>query len=242
MRSLLASLALLLAFLPTLAAAQQPSDAALDKVYEAADIIDAANSELQAGRTDEAERLLQSAEILLTDARKLEPDLARVGYEQARIHRLRDDTPAARAALVASMRLDLDISEHVRMAELLDEVRHDLGQPPLGVEWRTSSTVRDAGVGALAGGMGLAALGLAIAYASFEAAAEGGPTEETLTGNRLGWALTGIGGGIGLGGGALTIVGQVKLERLRGILPGPWRLAEREPEEARFTLALSLRW
>ncbi len=242
MRPLLAVTLLLLGLLlPAVVAAAEPSEQALDKVYEAADTIDAARSELQAGRAAEADRLLSAAEILLTDARKLEPELARVGFEQARIHRMREDYSSARAALVASMRLDLELTEHVRMVELLDEVRRDLGQPPVGTVWRTSSTLRNAGVGALAGGLGLAAAGLAIAYVSFDQAADTGPTEATLAANRLGWALTGIGGGIGVAGGALTIVGQVRLELLRGILPGPWRIKDRG-RDASFTLALRVTW
>lgn len=212
---------------------------ASERVYEAADAIDAARGEVQAGRADEADRLLSEAESLLKQAAKLDPGLGRVGYERARIHLLRKNPTAAQAALTRAMRLDLPTGEHVRMAELLDTVRGDLGRPGLGVQWRRDSAMRDAGVGVLAGGAALAALGMVVAYVSFVGASEEGVTEDNLSLNRFGWTLAGLGGGVAVGGGALTVIGQVRLDGLRRILPGPWRLVTRPPSGS---FVVALRW
>ncbi len=235
-------LLLLAGLIALLAPEAARADAAMDaseKVYEAADAIDAARAEAQAGRTDQADQLLAEAEGLLREAAKLDPDLARVGFEQARIHLLRKKPTQAHAALTAAMRLEIPTGEHVRMAELLDTIRGDLGRPGLGVQWRRDRTLRDAGLGVTAGGAALAALGMAVAYVSFAQAAGDGVTDQNLSLNRFGWTLAGVGGGFALGGGALTVVGEVRLGGLRRILPGPWRLAER-PREASFVLAF--RW
>lgn len=212
---------------------------ASEKVYEAADSIDAARGEAQAGRAEQADRLLVEAERLLREAATLDPDLARVGYEQARIHLLRDKPTQAQAALKTAMKLELPTGEHVRMAELLDTVRSDLGRPSLGVQWRRDTAMRDAGIGVLAGGAVLTALGMVVAYVSFAGAAEDGVTEDNLSLNRFGWALAGVGGGITLGGGALTVAGEVRLGGLRRILPGPWRLTERATGSS---FVVALRW
>ncbi len=224
MRLLLPLIAAVLACAPTAALAAD-REAATEKVYEAADAIDAARAELQAGRADEARTLLAGAEILLVDARKLDPELPRIGFELARIHLLRDDPEAAKLTLEGALKLDLPIEEHVRMAGMLDEVRAQLGKPSAGTEWRQSHTLRGAGLGGLAGGLAVMGIGMAVAYASFDDAATDGVTDGNLALNRFGWALVGVGGGLSAGGGALTIVGQVRLEKLRAVLPGPWRLA-----------------
>jgi hypothetical protein len=212
---------------------------ASERVYEAADAIDAARAEVEDGRAEEADRLLAQAESLLKEAAKLDPELARVGYELARIHLIRKSPLSAEQALTRSMRLDLPTGEHVRMAELLDTVRSDLGRPRLGVQWKRDTALRDAGVGALAGGAAVAAIGMAIAYISFVGATEEGVTDENLATNRFGWALAGVGGGIAVGGGAMTVIGQVRLDGLRRILPGPWRLAS---DERSASFVLALRW
>ncbi len=201
-------------------------EAATEKVYEAADAIDAARAEQQAGRAGDAERLLGEAEVLLIDARRLAPDLPRIGYELARVHLMRDDPAAAQLTLEGALKLDLPIEEHVRMAGLLDEVRGELGKPSAGAAWAQSQTIRNAGLGVLAGGLAALGIGFAIAYTSFDQAASDGVDGGNLQLNRFGWALAGIGGGITVGGGALTIVGQVQVEKLRSVLPGPWRLAD----------------
>lgn len=201
-------------------------EAATEKVYEAADTIDAARAEQQAGRSDEASRLLADAEVLLIDARRSAPELPRIGYELARVHLLRDDPAAAQMTLEGALKLDLPIEEHVRMAGLLDEVRAELGKPSAAAAWAQSQAIRNAGLGVLAGGLAALGIGFAVAYTSFEQAAADGVEESNLQLNRFGWALAGIGGGITAGGGALTIVGQVQVEKLRAVLPGPWRLAD----------------
>ena len=212
---------------------------ASEKVYEAADAIDAARAEAQAERPEEADRLLSSAEALLKEATRMDPSLGRVGYELARIHLIRNDPVSAQQALTRSMRLDLPTGEHVRMAELLDTVREGMGRPSLGLQWRRDTALRDAGVGVLAGGAALTAIGMLVAYVSFVEAADSGVTDQNLGTNELGWALAGIGGGITVGGGAMTVIGQVRLDGLRRILPGPWRLASREPSGS---FVLALRW
>jgi len=201
-------------------------EVATEKVYEAADAIDAARAEQQAGRGDEAERLLRDAEVLLTDARRIAPTLPRIGYELARVHLLRDDPGSARITLEGALKLDLPIEEHVRMAGLLDEVRAELGKPSAGAAWAQSQTIRNGGLGLLAGGLAALGVGFAVAYTSFDQAATDGVSEGNLQLNRFGWALVGIGSGITAGGGALTIVGQVQVEKLKAVLPGPWRLAD----------------
>jgi tetratricopeptide (TPR) repeat protein len=221
----LTSLLLALLLFPCVALADD-TGAAAEMVYEAADAIDAARAEQQAGRADEADRLLREAEVRLTEARKLAPDLARIGFELARIHLLRGDADAAHLTLEGALKLELPIEEHVRMAVLLDEVRAALGRPSAGASWKRSQQIRNGGLGVLAGGLAVLGVGLALAYISFDQAATSGVTEDNLQLNRFGWAFAGIGGGIAAGGGALTIVGQVRVETLRAVLPGPWRLAD----------------
>lgn len=221
---------LLLCSLIALPAAAADRDGAMEKVYEAADSIDAARAERDAGRDDEFTRLLADAEGHLAAARALDSTVPRIGYELARIHVLRDDHPAASDALLPAMRLEMPLEQHLSMVALLDDIRVHQGQATLGVAWRQSRDLRNAGIATVVGGLAAAAAGLVVAYTSFDAAAGQGVTDERLQMNQAGWALTGIGGGIAGAGIGLTVVGQVQVGLLQGILPGPWRLPQtREP-------------
>jgi hypothetical protein len=218
----LAALLLLIAA-PAVAADR---DAALEKVYEAADAIDAARAEADSGRDDEAVRLLADAEGHLAAARALDPGVPRIGYELARIHVLRADGKAAADALAPALRLPMPLEQHLRMVSLLNEIRDGQGQPSLAVAWRRSHDMRNAGIATLVGGLAVTAAGLAVAYSSFDSAAADGVTQERLDMNQAGWAITGIGGGVTAAGLGLTAAGQVRVGLLQGILPGPWRLTD----------------
>lgn len=222
-------------------AAAADRDAALDKVYEAADAIDAARAEQDAGRSDEALRLLADAEGDLASARALDPTLPRIGYELARIHVLREDSRAAADALLPALRLDMPLEQHLRMVSLLDEIRGTQGQAPLGVAWQRSQGMRDGGIGALVAGLAVTAAGLAVAYSAFvEAASPLGVTDERLATNQAGWALTGVGGGIAAAGLGLTVAGQVRVGLLQGVLPGPWRLPQKRERESELYAGISV--
>lgn len=237
---------LFLLLLPT-AALAGPRDDALDKVYEAADAIDAARAEQEAGRDDEVVRLLADAEGLLITARALDPALPRIGFEQARLFMLRGKPKAAAEAITPSLKLEMALDQHLRMASLLDTIRADMGQPPLGVAWTQARAMRDAGIVTLAAGLAVTAAGLAVAYTSFDDAVQGGVTDDTLARNEAGWALTGLGGGVTAGGAGLLVAGQVRVSLLAQILPGPWRLPKtrrdarstRRAPETTLGLALS---
>lgn len=210
-------------FLPTTASAQGSAEAA-DLVYEAADALDQARAELEAGRQSSAEKWISKAERQLALAREIDPDLPRLGFETARLHRL-DGTPEiAEEVLVASMLSELPFGEHARSVDLLNAIRGDLGKPTVGAEWRQIQLVRDVGVATIAGGLVASVIGFAIGFGTFAQEAYTGVTDKGIGGNRFGWGLSIAGGGVALGGGVLTIAGQVRLVRLRGILPGPWRL------------------
>jgi len=218
----------LLLLVPCLAFAQ---DAALEAVYEAADAIDLARAEYGAGRDDEGDRLLQAAEVQLAAAEAAWPSLPRLGYERARIALLRKRPADAEEALLGSMKGTMPTPEHIRMAALLDEVRQLQGRPSLGQQWEQSAAVRNGGIATIAGGVALAVAGLAVSYGSFKDSADKGVTPARRDLNRLGWGLVAGGGAVALGGGAMTVVGQVQLEQLRGVLPGPWRLPTERPDE-----------
>jgi hypothetical protein len=221
-RLLLLAAALLL--LPAVATAAD-RDAALEKVYEAADAIDAARAEQEAERPDEAVRLLADAEGHLAAARALDPDVPRIGYELARIRVLQGDEKAAAEALTPALKLPMPLEQHLSMVALLDGIRARQGQPPLGVAWQRAQDLRGAGIATLVGGLAATAAGLAVAYTSFEGAATDGVTDEALATNRGGWALCGVGGAATAAGLGLTAAGQVQVSLLQGVLPGPWRLA-----------------
>jgi hypothetical protein len=222
--SALLVLAALLLLAPSHARAQGSADAA-DLVYEAADALDQARAELEAGRQSSAEKWISQAERQLERARELDPDLPRLGFETARLHRL-DGTPdIAEEVLVASMLSELPFGEHVRSVELLNAIRVDLGKPSVGEEWRQTQLLRDVGIGTVAGGLVASVIGFAIAFGTFAQEAYTGVTDKGIGGNRFGWGLSIAGGGVAIGGGVLTLAGQTRLVRLRRILPGPWRLS-----------------
>ncbi len=207
------------------AAQAQGSAQATDLVYEAADALDQARAELEAGRQSSAEKWISQAERQLAEAREIDPDLPRLGFETARLYRL-DGTPEiAEEVLVASMLSELPFAEHVRSVDLLNEIRADLHKPSVGAEWRDTQLLRDVGIGTVAGGLVASVIGFAIAFSTFAEEAYTGVTDKGIGGNRFGWGLSIAGGGVALGGGVLTLAGQVRLVRLRRILPGPWRLS-----------------
>ena len=218
--------------------------AALEKVYEAADAIDAARAERDASREDEALRLLADAEGYLASARALDASVPRIGYELARIHVLRQDSRAAADALMPALRLEVPLEQHLRMVSLLDEIRAGQGQASLGVAWQRSKGMRNAGIATIVGGLALSALGLAVAYTSFDAAAApvlhgGGVTDERLATNQAGWAITGLGGGVAGAGLGLTVAGQVRVGLLQAVLPGPWRLPRTRDSELYAGISVS---
>ena len=210
---------------PRAALAQGSSEAA-DLVYEAADALDQARAELEAGRQSAAERLISQAERQLEDARAIDPDLPRLGFETARLHQLDGAPEVAEEVLVASMVGDLPFGEHVRSVDLLNAIRGDLGKPSVGAEWRQTQLLRDVGIATVAGGLVASVVGFAIAFGTFAQEAYTGVTDKGIGGNRFGWGLSIVGGGVAVGGGALTLAGQLRLVRLRRILPGPWRLTQ----------------
>lgn len=207
-------------------ASAQGSSEAIDLVYEAADALDQARAEIEAGRQGAAERLISQAERQLAQAREIDPDLPRLGFETARLHRLDGQADLAEEVLVASMLGELPFGEHVRSVDLLNAIRGDLGKPTVGAEWRQTQLLRDVGIATTAGGLVASVIGFAIAFGTFAQEAYTGVTDKGIGGNRFGWGLSIVGGGVALGGGVLTIAGQVKLVRLRSILPGPWRLTQ----------------
>ncbi len=214
-------LLLLLLLLPTAAFADARDDA-LDKVYEAADAIDAARAEQEAGRDGEVTRLLALAEGHLATARALDESLPRIGFEQARLYVLRSDPKSAAEAITPSLKLEMPLDQHLRMASLLDSIRADMGKPSLGVAWTQARGMRDAGIATFVAGLAVTAAGLAVAYTSFDEASATGVTDETLARNQAGWALTGVGAGVTVGGTGLLVAGQIRVALLAQILPGPW--------------------
>ncbi len=202
---------------------------ATDLVYEAADALDQARAEFEAGRDSEAERLLSRAEADLQRAGELDPTTPRLGFERARLQRM-DGQPAEAELLLSEwMAGDLPFGEQVRSVDLLNAIRADLGRPTVGVEWRQAQDLRNAGIGVLAGGLVASLAGFAIGFGTFAQEAYTGVTDKGIGGNRFGWGLSIAGAGVAIGGGAMTLAGQLKIVRLRRILPGPWRLTSSGP-------------
>ena len=202
------------------------SSEAVDLVYDAADALDQARAELEAGRQSAAERLISQAERHLAAARAIDPDLPRLGFETARLHRLDGAPEVAEEVLVRSMLGELPFAEHVRSVDLLNAIRGDLAKPTVGAQWRKTQLLRDVGIATVAGGLVASVIGFALAFGTFAQEAYTGVTDKGIGGNRFGWGLSAVGGGVALGGGVLTLAGQLRLVRLRGILPGPWRLVQ----------------
>ena len=225
--SLLVAIPLLLS-VPGVAWGQSSSARAeaTDLVYEAADALDQARAEFEAGRDSEAERLLSKAEKHLERAAELDPTAPRLGFETARLNRLDGDPEQAEITLTTWMLGDLPFGEHVRSVDLLNEIRADLSKPSVGVEWRQAQQLRDVGIGVLAGGLVASLVGFGIGFGTFAEEAYSGVTDAGIGGNRFGWGLSIAGAGVALAGGGMTIAGQVRVAGLRKILPGPWRLAE----------------
>lgn len=223
-----ASLALLLV-LPSLAGPAFAGEAetkakALDLVYEAADAIDSARAELKAGREREAERLLTRAEEYLTRAEALVPGLARVAFERARLQETEGEEALALQTLEGALAGELPGADHLRGIELVDALRDRLGKPSLGADWRRANTSKNLGGALLGGGLALSLAGLGVAMGTFAHDVYNGVTDAGIGGNRVGWALCIVGAGIGGVGGGVVIGAQVRLDQLKLILPGPWRL------------------
>lgn len=224
--------ALLLALLlPSAALAQAPAARAeaTDHVYEAADALDQARAAEESGRDAEVQRLLAKAERHLAEALELDPTVPRLAFERARLQRMDNEPANAEVTLMEAMAEDQPLQELVRSVELLDLIREDLGKTPVGQEWQSAQTLRNAGIAVLAGGLGASLAGFAIAFGTFAQEAYTGVTDKGIGGNRFGWGLAIAGGGVALAGGGMTLAGQLQVVRLRRILPGPWRLAALGP-------------
>ena len=94
-----------LLLLPGVVVAQESAARAeaTDLVYEAADALDQARAELEAGRKGEGERLLSKAERDLERAAELDPTAPRLGFERARLAQL-DGVPEEAAAVLEEYR------------------------------------------------------------------------------------------------------------------------------------------
>ena len=217
-------LTFVLSLLVAPAAAQDADMSAQDLLYEAADAIDGAVREQQAGRDLEADRLLNRAEDFLNRAERIEPGLGRIAYERARLLRVDGDPDTAEKVLLGAMASpNLAIGDHTEAVSLLDSIRYDLGQPPVSVQWRRATSARNVGLGMLLGGAVASVIGYSVAFstladATYERSAVDAPRQQA------GMALAAVGGGLAVGGGGLTIGGQVQVAQLESILPGPWRL------------------
>lgn len=198
-------------------------DRVRDLVYEAADAIDAAELERREGNQRESDRLLSEAERFLDDAWRLAPGDATVSLQRSRLLRLDGDPETAEAELIGALVHKLDPTIHGRGVVLLDQIRLDRGRPPVGSTWRTGTSMQLAGAAALGGGLALAVGGFA---GAFDATAKATYAQRDVipAQTTAGWVLAGAGGGVGAFGGALLIGGQLQLDALRRVLPGPWRL------------------
>lgn len=216
-------LAILLAWVPP-AAAQESELSAQDLLYEASDAIDAALRERQSGRDLEADRLLNRAEDFLNRAERLDPALGRVSFERARLLRVDGEPDTAERVLLEAMAGPrLEFSDHAEAVILLDTIRYDLGRPPVGLQWRRSRGARDVGLGMLLGGAVASIIGYSLAFSTL---ADATYTRSPVDAQRqqAGLVMAAAGGGFAVGGGVLTIGGQVQVVRLESVLPGPWRL------------------
>ena len=220
-----------LLLLPGVVVAQESAARAeaTDLVYEAADALDQARAELEAGRKGEGERLLSKAERDLERAAELDPTAPRLGFERARLAQMDGVPEEAAAVLTEWMVGDLPFGEHVRSVDLLNDIRGELGLPSVGAEWKQATDLRNAGVAVLAGGLVTSLAGFAIGFGTFAQEAYSGVTDKGIGGNRFGWGLSVAGAGVAVGGGVMTLAGQLKVRKLRRILPGPWRLSGEPP-------------
>lgn len=213
-----------------LLAAPAWADEAQDAVYEAADAIDAARAEFEAGRDDAAADLLARATKSLDEAARLDPELPRVAFERARIALLLKAPERARTLLMPALRGELEGAEHVRMAALLDEALRAAGRPSLGAQWTRAGQLRDGGGALMAAGAGVAGAGVAMALVAFGNARDHGVSDGNTQANRAGWGLV-AGGGAALAAGAgLVTAGGVWQAQLQAVLPGPWRLPQAHGE------------
>ena len=194
---------------------------ALDLVYEAADAIDSAKVEFREGREKDGERLLTRAEEYLKRAEALDPELARIPFERARLQRMDGESALALATLSRALKGELSLGDHIRGVKIVDGIRSDLGQPPLARDWRRQVTFRNVGAAAVAGGMIASAIGFGLAFSSFAEGAYHGVDDVDLFGNRFGWGLSFAGMGIAAAGGVVMLGTTVKIEDLKSVLPGP---------------------
>ncbi|GEM_PF-1636090 len=221
------------------ARAQGVSATAADLVYDAADAIDEARRHLDEGRISERDRALTAAERFLDQAEEIEPGYPRIRYERARLQQVDGEPAIAEETLLTLMGEELPTVEHVRTAELLDSVRADLELPPVGLVWERTTAARNVGLATLGGGVAATLAGIAIAFGSYAADTEDGRERTTQNVQTAGFVLAGIGGGLTLGGGAVTLGAQARLGGMQGWLPGPWRLSGRPPPMT-FRFAISL--
>jgi hypothetical protein len=234
-------IATLLCVLPSTAAAEGVSATAADLIYDAADAIDEAREHLDNGRISERDRALTAAERFLDQAEAIEPGFPKIRYERARLQQVDGEAGIAEATLLTLMHEDLPTVEHVRTAELLDSVRAELSLPPVGLVWQRTTTARNVGLASLGGGLAATLGGIAVAFGSYAADTADGRERTTQHIQTAGFILAGIGGGISVAGGAVTLGAQARLGSMQAWLPGPWRLSGGAPDVGvRFTLAGTL--
>jgi hypothetical protein len=221
MKTLLVVVASLL--LTTSAWASSTEDA-LEYLYEAADVLDKAEAAFAQTQTKVGGELLLEAKDHLERAEALAPKLPRVAFERARMHLLAGKAAVGEAALTTALRRELTVSERVRGVAILDRLRREQARPTVGEEWATASGVRDAGAMMLGVGVSTFLAGVAVAFDSYVRGASTKIDSDAIAINRFGWALAGVGGGLTLGGGGMTLVGSLRLGSLRPLLPGPWHL------------------
>ncbi len=208
---------------------------AYDYLYEAADILDKVEAARAEGRDEAAEEYLLEAKDRLEQAEALSPALPRISFERARMHLLAGAPDVGEAALTDAMRGELTIADRVQAVEILDTLRAAQGHPSVGEEWQSASGMRDAGAMMLGVGISTFLAGLAVAFDSYARGAASKIDDDSIAINRFGWVLSGVGGGLALGGGGLTLVGAVRLGNLQPLLPGPWHLPN-APDGVTLTL------
>ena len=79
-----------------------------------------------------------------------------------------------------------------------------------------------AGLVALGSGLGVAIAGIALAFGSYAADTADGPVRTAQNIQTAGYVLSGIGGGLVVGGGVVTLAAQAQLGGMKSWLPGPW--------------------
>jgi len=197
---------------------------ALEYLYEAADILDKVEAAQAEGQDEAAEAYLLEAKDRLEQAEALAAELPRIAFERARMHLLEGAPDVGEAALTDAMRGELTIADRVQAVGILDTLRGAQGRPSVGEEWRSAIGMRDAGAMMLGVGVSTFLAGLAVAFDSYARGAASKIDDDAIAINRFGWVLSGIGGGLALGGGGLTLVGAIRLGTLQPLLPGPWHL------------------